>query len=304
MRHKLWISVGALLGLTGCVPAQWKESRQNAHTCMGQAQVVGSLHDARLNEVSGLAASTTHPGCLWVHNDSGDGDFLYLIDSLGHTRGQFKLGRFQQRDWEDLAMGPGPKKGVGYVYVGEIGDNDQVLRYISIYRVAEPTDLPPGGMVQQLIGVDTLLVKYADGPRDCEALMVDPQTRDIYLISKRDNPSRLYRLAYPQRTDTYNVAQPVLALPYTQVTAADISPDGRWIAVKNYDSLWIYRRDSSQSVTAALSGKACAAPYVREAQGEAVAWQRHTKGVFTTSERRRSISLAPAVYYYPLQAPH
>ena len=45
---------------------------------------------------------------------------------------------FENRDWEDIAVGPGPVDGKNYVYVGEIGDNDAKYRFKRVYRFEEP----------------------------------------------------------------------------------------------------------------------------------------------------------------------
>ncbi len=42
------------------------------------------------------------------------------------------------KDCEDVATGPGPIKGKNYIYLGDIGDNAEKRRYISVYRFEEP----------------------------------------------------------------------------------------------------------------------------------------------------------------------
>ena len=36
----------------------------------------------------------------------------------------YNLTGAKMRDWEDIAVGPGPEPNVDYLYVGAIGDND------------------------------------------------------------------------------------------------------------------------------------------------------------------------------------
>src|SRR6185295_8023048 len=87
------------------------------------------IHDARLNELSGIAASMLHPSVLYVHNDSGDSSRFFAIDTGGRVlstcyfEGDPKLKPLGVRDCEDMCLSTGPGAG-GYIYMGDIGDND------------------------------------------------------------------------------------------------------------------------------------------------------------------------------------
>lgn len=76
------------------------------------------VQDARIDELSGLAASRAYPGCFWAHNDSGDTARLFLLNAKGETVAVVNLAGVTARDWEDIAFAG------GYLYVGDIGDND------------------------------------------------------------------------------------------------------------------------------------------------------------------------------------
>ncbi len=41
-------------------------------------------------------------------------------------------------DFEDIAVGPGPLPGLNYIYVGDIGNNDEDRDEVQIYRFLEP----------------------------------------------------------------------------------------------------------------------------------------------------------------------
>ena len=53
----------------------------------GDPEVAGLVTDAALDEISGLAASRTHPGHFWAINDSGNQALLNLMDERGQHRG-------------------------------------------------------------------------------------------------------------------------------------------------------------------------------------------------------------------------
>src|ERR1044071_2417295 len=79
------------------------------------------LIDEKLPEASGLSWSVANPGSLWSINDSGNAAEVYLIDTTAHIKLTCKL-KVENRDWEEVMVGPGPIDGKSYVYVGEIGD--------------------------------------------------------------------------------------------------------------------------------------------------------------------------------------
>ena len=67
----------------------------------------GIVQDKDLKEISGLAESRTNPGYIWVEQDSGSPDKIYLIDSRGKTVATISLPD-SNRDWEDIAVAPAP----------------------------------------------------------------------------------------------------------------------------------------------------------------------------------------------------
>src|SRR6059058_4342891 len=76
-----------------------------------------TIKDSRITESSGLAASHLHPGIYWTHNDSGDGPYIYAVDSsTGKTVARVTLsGIGSPRDVEAISIGPGNQ-----IYVGDI----------------------------------------------------------------------------------------------------------------------------------------------------------------------------------------
>ena len=68
----------------------------------------GVIRSELMREISGIVASRQNPGVLWVHNDSGDRPRIYAIDTKGDLLGICNVGGATERDWEDIAIGPGP----------------------------------------------------------------------------------------------------------------------------------------------------------------------------------------------------
>ena len=68
------------------------------------------------------------------------------------------------------------------------------------------------------------------------------------------------------------------------VTSADVTLDGKAVAVRTYGSVLVFNRDVSTKVWAALSGSPCSAPLPSEGQGEAVGFRTDGRQLATVSE--------------------
>jgi hypothetical protein len=91
-----------------------------------------------IDEASGIADSRTNPGVIWLHNDSGDGAYLYGVDRKGKLKALYLVRSAAASDWEDMAWGPGPDGKGNFLYMGDIGDNPSSRTDAVVYRIAEP----------------------------------------------------------------------------------------------------------------------------------------------------------------------
>lgn len=257
---------------------------------------MGQLADRAINEASGIAVSYSNPGMLWTHNDSGDKARIYLIDSLGRTMMRVTLPGIKNRDWEDITTGPGPDLARPYVYIGEIGDNDARYEFKLIYRMEEPSFKSSDTVIEQ---VDSIKFVYPDGNRDAETLMIDPLTRDLYIVSKRERKVNLYRLSFPQSTTEVMVAELAAAeldfnrlgeekgynpRYFNQVVGGDISPDGSEVLIKDYSSVYYWKRRAGEKLEDVLRRNPEVLPYAPEARGEAITFSNGGYGYYTLSE--------------------
>ena len=266
---------------------------------IGPRQDRGLVENDAINEASGLAASWRNPGILWTHNDSGDSTRVFAISTGGRNLGEFFLEGTSARDWEDIAVGPGPEDGTSYIYVGEIGDNSAQYGTKRIYRVPEPeVDGNASPSKHVLSEVETITFEYPDGPRDAETLIVDPLTRDIYIVSKREASVRVYRAAYPQSTTEIITLEHVGTLEgITFITAGDISRDGGGVLLKDYQRVFFWERIQGEPLWKAFTKDSANLPYTLEPQGESITWSADGSGYYTVSEEPQGI---PAhLYFYP-----
>lgn len=250
------------------------------------------LSGGTINEVSGIADSRANPGFLWVHEDSGNPPNLLLVSHAGKLTKTIKLDGAVNRDWEELAIGPGPQAGKNYLFVGDIGDNNARYSNYTIYRFVEPS------IDEDIITTyETIRFEYADGPRDCEAFFIDTESKDIYLVTKREGKGRVYRIAFPQKTGEMNKAEFVAEMPYSGVVAASVSASGKEILIKAYPAIYYYSRKTGETIKDVLGKKEIKLPYTVELQGEAVGFEAKGTGYFTLSEK--SVGSTVNLFFYP-----
>jgi len=240
-----------------------------------------------LDEASGIADSKQNPGYLWVQQDSGNPNDIALLSHDGNFFKTIKLNLAPNRDWEDMALANGPVDGTSYIYLADIGDNSLISHDYFIYRFAEPA-----ASASVIGAVDKISFQYPDGSHDAETVLVDNSTKDIYIITKQDIPSRVYKLSYPQSTGAINTATLSGSLPFSGATSAAVSPDGKEILIKTYTAIWEWKKDEGETIEQALTGTPVPLPYQLEPQGEALCFKNDNTGFFTLSERP---TIVPAV---------
>jgi len=244
-----------------------------------------------IDEASGLAPSFTMNGYLWTLQDSGKPNSLYLMTPDGKTIKEYNVPGSQNHDWEDLASGPGPVDGVNYLYIGEIGNNNPPMTATNkIYRVQEITSASAAFSQNNL---ETITFSYPDGPRDAETLLLDPVTKDIFVVSKEADKAGIYRLAYPQSTSQTIMAEKVGNIPSVVfTTGGNVSFSGNEILIRGYFSASYWTRKSGETIGQTLlkepTKQIIIAP---EPQGEAICFDREAKGFYTLGEIGQAASV-------------
>jgi hypothetical protein len=289
MHHKVLSFCTVLILFSACAKKQGETSG-----LFSLASSAYELDYKKIDEASGLDAGIVNKGKFWTHNDSAGDPEVYLTDSLGKHVGTVVLEGLVNRDWEDITVGTGPEKGKSYVYIAEIGDNNAVHSIKYIYRFEEP--LLKQDQVLSITAIDTIAFQFDDGQRDSEALMIDDVTSDLYIFSKREKQISLYTLPFPQRTDTFLIASKQLTMPLTQIVAADFNAVTGEVLLKNYDSVYYWKRKEAESIVELLRNKAQTLPYEPEPQGESICFDSYGKGYYTVSEAAKGIK--PALLFY------
>ena len=239
-----------------------------------------------IDETSGIADSKINDGFLWVQEDSGNPPELFLTGHDGKVLKKVFIKDVVNRDWEDMAISGNE------IFIADIGDNNLVYQQYSIYYFPEPSS-----SIDTIKNAATIAFQYPDGAHDAEAFIVDGDTKDIYIITKRDNAAKIYKITYPYKTAGVNTTSLVGSLSYTGVVSAAISPDGKEILVKTYFGINYYKRSAGQSITQALQSTPKTVPYTIEPQGEAICFNKNNTGFYTLSEKAMSATVN--LYFYP-----
>ncbi|WP_433245109.1 hypothetical protein [Actinomadura nitritigenes] len=192
-----------------------------------------TIGDPRITESSGLAASTVHPGIVYTHNDSGGVPKIYALGPDGRVRAVLTLGGATARDWEAMALGK-DEKGRPAIYMGDIGDNlGGAWPYVTVYRIPEPAQVR-----SQTIRATAFRIKYADGPRNAETLMVNPRTNRLYIASKLFGGA-IYEAPKHLRTSGYNIMHKIGDAPAIATDGA-FAPDGSTCVIRTYFGARMY----------------------------------------------------------------
>ena len=243
----------AALALTGLTTADPASPPPASAPDKQSWRIVGKLEHKPIAECSGIVASRKHAGIFWVHNDSGNPAILYAVKYDGSLVGEFAVGASNE-DWEDIATDD-----AGHLYLGDIGNNGAHRKQLIVYRLDEP-DPTTSKQVPRLKVTRQWTLTFPTTPFDCEALFV--HAGHGYLISKIyfGGQAGLYRFPLDETNEPVTLEKVASVPVRTPVTAADISPDGKRLAVLSVAGLNVF--DIDGDVTNVSKATASFTPYV------------------------------------------
>lgn len=143
--------IGILAMFCACQPS--------ADTPAPNMVLAGNLQNPAIQEASGLARSHRDEKLLWTMNDGGSPPILYAIGTDGSDQGSVHLNNATNVDWEDIASYE--LDGKSWLIVADIGDNENVREYVTLYIVEEP--LPSQ---KETTPTRKITFVYPDGPGD------------------------------------------------------------------------------------------------------------------------------------------
>lgn len=231
-------------------------------------------------EVSGMADSYLQPGFIWMLQDGGTPAELVSVSHSGEQGPTLAVAGATNQDWEDLAISNGPVPGRKYLYIGDVGDNDRIHENYFIYRVEEPA----AGEENTAMADKFRFVYEDDMKHDADAILVDPATLDILIVTK-ETPTLVFELRYPYSSTETNTATKIGQLPGSMITGGAIAPSGLEILLRTYSEVYYWKRQSGQSIFTALQEPATEIKVVHEPQGESICFKNDNSGFYTFSEK-------------------
>lgn len=267
-----------------------------------KAEYAGAFTDPDLAEVSGLAASRAHRGIYWAHNDGSNRPELVAIRADGTRVATFAVEGTSNVDWED--MDAFELDGRNYLLVADTGDNGGIRQSLALHVFEEPGRLRDGASLRPAWSV---VFRWPDGARDCEASAVDAVAGQVLLVSKKRVPPELFAVPLRPATPEPQTAQLLATLPgiaqpgqtelrenpvygryRSQISGADLSPNGRVLAVLNYHAIHLYVRQSGQPWDSALAAGPGRLRFPWLPQAEGIAFAVDGRSLLVASEQRPS----------------
>lgn len=286
-----------------------------------EVQDKGIIENPELDEASGMVYSNTNPGYIWALNDSSNPNKIFLVNG-SNAKGvyNFTLSGVTNRDWESMSIFK-ESDGSSTLFVADTGDN--LARYDSymLYWFKEPT-LDPAQPNRTVTGISKLQFTLSDGTkRDMEAILIDQKSKDIFIISKREDQKKLYKISADKLVNGNTTTAEFIAdldfsnpfssnqnvKTYFYITDGSVSPDNSEILVRNYGEIYYWKRKTGETIPEALARQARVVPSftkyslnsnnLGEPQGEGVTFSSTADGYFTLSETA-DYSIPTNLYFF------
>ena len=294
----LWMVV---VLLSGCRALSAPEETTSARPVFN-VQQIGVVSNPALSEASGMAHARREADLLWMINDGGHPAELFAVGTDGRDQGRVAIEGAVNIDWEDLAGFE--LEGRAFILIADVGDNHAVRNSSVIYVVAEPARQASGRFPPRIDVAWQFRFRYEDGPRDCEAVGVDPQAEQILLITKRTVPPQIYALPLrpmagllatarrvgevpliPPPTAADLIADPRWGPTKSQPTALDIHSDNRLAVVLTYKDAYLFPRTAGEIWAAGLAREPLAIRLLPLKQAETAAFAPQGRTVNVSTEQ-------------------
>lgn len=270
--------LAAALSLALWLPAKAGAERATPH-----------IESGDLDESSGLTRSKVHEGVFWSHNDSGGAPELFALDVTGKDLGRVSITGAPLRDWEDITTDDD-----GHLWIHDGGNNKNKRRDLTVIRVSEPPSLSGEVAADRLVRFHFPEQTAFPPPKknfDSEALFWDEGRLMLLTKHRADTSTVLYVFPAGFEADPAwapGSPAPPASLPLQKlgafdvggdmdnyggkVTAADVSPDGKHLAVLTYHALFVFERPATGGDWLSGAHRRISLVQLFTQQCEALAW--------------------------------
>lgn len=284
--------VFALAALTAAAPAGVR----------AEPTLEALILDPDVSEISGMARSQRRDDLLWVVNDSHNPNRIYALGMNGRVLAGFTVQGAQNLDWEDLTSFE--LDGKAYLAIADTGDNGGLRPHVELIVLEEP-EVRPGAYRDTIRPAWRMRIRWPDGPRDCEAVVVDAPRGEVLLMSKKRVPAQLFRVplmatrgrrsllaqqigvagTIPQPDRGELDTHPQSGRYRAHVTSMALSPGGRDLVVLTYRDAYRFERRGDEPWAAVLQRAPRALGMPPLIQAESITFSRDGRAVFVTSEK-------------------
>lgn len=260
--------------------------------------VVVSVAGLDVLEASGGVQSTLGTDLVWLINDSGNPADLYLVRmSSGKTVATIRLQGLTNVDWEDISTFEN-ELGIQELYIADIGDNNAVRDSVRIYKMREPmwSELDTSLAVQSFSPseLEVITFAYENGPRDAEALMVHPESGELYVINKRTLSNGLYLVDGTSKKASLQGEFSMYLC--TGADAKVVDSDHLEIVARNYTRMILWQGALGESIESTMSRTPKLVPYSFIQKQDESIWFSALDGIATCSEEKDGTLGRIAVY--------
>ncbi len=296
-RRLFGLLAAPVLGLTGCSGGVAESNAAPEDPVCDLPVVAGDL-PTQLFEASGIARDPRRADLFWVHNDSGNDPALYAVDTTGALAGQAAITGATNRDVEDVAVA---RCAEGWcLFYADMGDNLSVRDHVYVHRLPLPA-LPSDAAIplEAVSPIASYMMVFPGGPRDAESLFVDFEGGELGVVTKGRNGQVELYVADLQTLESVDgpvalervgrLDVPIGGDSSAQfVTSADLSPDGRRLAVRSYTRLYLFDWEGSAAFDTLVAPASATLLPALEPQGEGLAFTNDGLRIFLASEGQGS----------------
>lgn len=241
------VGAALLLALIGCTASSGPSPSPSPTASPGgttstltDVSVYAEWNDDRISEASGLAFTDD---TLLTVNDAGDPAIVYCSAGKGgEITGTLTYAAADPVDVEAISA-----DATGIVWVGDIGDNTETRGSIALFRIAASS----GCAGDQRTRAERLDLRYPDGPHNAEALLVDPSTGEVLIVTKSGEATKVYSAGVPSGGGAITLTEVEVDGLLGLVSDGTFSPSGDQVWLRNADSVAVYSWPAWTPVTSA-----------------------------------------------------
>jgi len=214
-------------------------------SCNSKSQEVNTnTVKLKLKEASGVEVSSASD-LIWILEDSGNKNNIYGVNADGKIQQTIKIENASNVDWEDLTSDK-----AGNLYIGDFGNNDNERKDLCIYKINA------GDLQQDVTNSSGKISFYypeqTEFPPKKSALFYDAESffehdGSFYIFTKNrskgfDGSVSLYKIPNQEGNHEAQLLGKFQACNIYKkcaITSADISPDGKTVAILSASRVYL-----------------------------------------------------------------